>query len=187
MKPPENSVLVLGQTATLTVQVVSTPKAQVTWFFKGQPIKPSATKHPVEAKKDGIYTLSVLRGDANDDGVYTVVAENPAGKVQAEAKVTVCTKPKVEKIPDTAVNIGEPVRLQCQYSGQPTPSITWFKDGKSIPLDDSRVVVTQETPTLSVLTINASTMDDKGVYTAKVTNMAGDAEGKANVNVKRNE
>ncbi len=106
-------------------------------------------------------------------------------KVQADAKVTVCTKPKVDKFADVAVNIGENARIQCQYSGLPMPTITWYKDGKAIPTDDQRIVITQETPVLSVLTINNTTIDDKGVYSVKLTNLAGDVEGKANLNVKR--
>ena len=157
----------------------------MTWLYKGQPLKSTATKHQIDAKKDGIYTLTILKGDVADEGQYTVVAENAVDKVQADAKVTVCTKPKVDKFADVAVNIGENARIQCQYSGQPNPTITWYKDGKAIPTDDKRITITQETPTLSVVTINSTTIDDKGVYSVKLTNMAGDVEGKANLNVKR--
>ena len=66
------------------------------------------------------------------------------------------------------------------------PTISWYKDGKPIPTDDQRLVITQETPTLSVLTINNTNMDDKGVYSVKLTNIAGEVEGKMNLNVKRN-
>ena len=106
-------------------------------------------------------------------------------KVQANAKVSVCTKPKVDKFADVAVNIGEGARLQCQYSGQPVPTIVWYKDGKVIPNGDQRFVITQETPTLSVLTISATTMEDKSVYSVKLTSIAGEVEGKANLIVKR--
>ena len=157
----------------------------MTWYYKGQPLKSTASKHQIDAKKDGIYTLTIVKGDAADDGQYTVVAENAVDKVQADVKVTVCTKPKVDKITDVAVNIDETARLQCQYSGQPIPTISWFKDGKAISGDDQRFVITQETPTLSVLTIANTTMDDKGVYSVKLANIAGEVEGKANLNVKR--
>lgn len=143
------------------------------------------TKHQVDAKKDGIYTLTILKGEAADEGQYTVVAENTVDKVQAHAKVSVCTKPKVDKLADVAVNIGESARIQCQYSGNPTPTIVWFKDGKPISNTDQRFVITQETPTLSVLTISNTNMDDKGVYSVKLTNTAGEVEGKANLTVKR--
>lgn len=169
----------------LTAEITGNPKPQVTWLFKGQPLKSSAAKHQIDAKKDGIYTLTIGKGDAADEGQYTVVAENVVDKVQAEVKVSVCTKPKVDKIADVAVNIDENARIQCQYSGQPTPTIAWFKDGQPIPADDARFVITQETPTLSVLTISNTTMDDKGVYSVKLTNVAGEVEGKANLNVKR--
>ncbi|CAF0916357.1 unnamed protein product [Adineta ricciae] len=184
VRPPIDSVLLVGQSVILTAEITGAPKPQVTWLFKGQPIKPTATKHQVDAKKDGIYTLTILKGEAADDGQYTVVAENAVDKVQAAAKVTVCTKPKVDKLGDVSVNIGETARLQCQYSGNPTPTISWYKDGKPIPADDQQFVVTQETATLSVLTINNTSMNDKGVYSVKLTNIAGEVEGKANLTVK---
>jgi hypothetical protein len=185
VKPPVDSVLIVGQSVVLTAEVTGNPKPQVSWLCKGQPLKPSATKHQIDAKKDGIYTLTILKGDAADDGQYTVVAENPVEKVQAHAKVSVCTKPKVDKFADVSVNIGENARMQCQYSGQPTPTIIWYKDGKALTTDDSRLTITQETPTLSVLTINNTTMDDKSAYSIKLNNIAGEVEGKANLIVKR--
>ena len=185
IKPPADAVLLVGQSVVLTAEIVSVPKAQVTWLFKGQPLKSTATKHPIDAKKDGIHSLTILKGDVADEGQYTVVAENVAGKVQADARVTVCTKPKVDKFADVAVNIGENARIQCLYSGQPHPTISWFKDGKAISTDDQRITITQETPALSVVTINNTTMDDKGVYSVKLTNAAGEVDGKASLTVKR--
>ncbi len=185
IKPPTDSVLIVGQSIVLTAEITGNPKPQVSWLFKGQPLKPTVTKHQMDAKKDGIYTLTILKGESADEGQYTVVAENPVDRVQAHAKVTVCTKPKVDKLADVSVNIGETARIQCQYSGNPTPTITWYKDGKPISNTDQRLVITQETPTLSVLTITNPNMDDKGVYSVKLTNIAGDVEGKANLVVKR--
>ncbi|CAF1491714.1 unnamed protein product, partial [Adineta ricciae] len=184
VKAPTDSILLVGQSVLLTAEIIGNPKPQVTWYYKGQPLKSTASKHQIDAKKDGIYTLTIVKGDAADDGQYTVVAENAVDKIQADVKVTVCTKPKVDKITDVAVNIDDTARLQCQYSGQPIPTISWFKDGKAISGDDQRFVITQETPTLSVLTITNTTMDDKGVYSVKLTNIAGEVEGKANLNVK---
>jgi len=184
IKPPTDSILLIGQSVVLTAEIVGSPKPQVTWLFKGQPLKPSVAKHQIDAKKDGIYTLTILKGESADEGDYTVMAENPVDKVQASAKVNVCTKPKVDKLADVAVNVGETARIQCQYSGHPTPTLTWYKDGKPIGKDDQRFVITQEAANLSVLTINHTTMDDKGVYSVKLTNMAGDVEGKANLTIK---
>jgi hypothetical protein len=178
VKPPTDSILLIGQSVVLTAEITGSPKPQVTWLFKGQPLKPTATKHQMDAKKDGIYTLTILKGEAADEGQYTE-------RVQAHSKVTVCTKPKVDKLADLAVNIGENARIQCQYSGNPTPTITWYKDGKAIPSNDQRFTITQETSTLSVLTINNTSMDDKGVYSVKLTNIAGDVEGKASLTIKR--
>ena len=178
-------MLVVGQSVILTAEIAGVPKPQVTWLFKGQPIKSTATKHQIDAKKDGTHTLTILKGDMADDGQYSIVAENAVDKVQADAKVSVCTKPKVEKIADVTVNIGDNARLVCQYSGQPTPTIVWLKDGKEIALDDRRYVIVQESATSSAISIDNTTMDDRGVYSVRLSNPAGDVEGKANLNVKR--
>ncbi|CAF3835512.1 unnamed protein product, partial [Rotaria magnacalcarata] len=184
VKPPTNSILLLGQSVVLTAEITSNLKPTVTWLFKGQPIKSSATKHQIEAKKDGIYTLTILRGDATDEGLYSVVAENSVDKTQADATVNVCSKPKIDKLADVALNIGENLRIPCQYSGHPVPTITWYKDGQVIPADDQHIRITQESATLSVLTINNANLDDKGVYSVKLRNIAGEVEGKSNANVK---
>ncbi|CAF4411465.1 unnamed protein product, partial [Rotaria socialis] len=184
VKPPTNSILLLGQSVVLTAEITSNLKPIVTWLFKGQPIKSSATKHQIEAKKDGIYTLTILRGDAADEGLYSVVAENSVDKAQADATVNVCSKPKIDKLADVALNIGENLRVTCQYSGRPAPTITWYKDGQVIPADDQRIRITQESATLSVLTINNANLNDTGVYSVKLQNIAGEVEGKSNVNVK---
>ena len=185
IKSPTDSILLLGQSVILSAEIIGNPKPQITWLFKGQSLKSTATKHQIDAKKDGIYTLTILKGELADEGQYTVVAENPVAKVQADATVTVCTKPKVDKFADVAVNIDETARIQCQYSGHPVPTIAWFKDGKPIPDNDQRFVITQEAPTLSVLIINHTNMDDKGVYSVKLTNIAGEIEGKMSLNIKR--
>ena len=184
VKPPSDSILLVGQSVVLTAEIHGSPKPQVTWLFKGQPLKVSATKHQMDVKKDGVYMLTILKGENADEGLYSVVAENPVDKVQADAKITVCTKPKIDKLTDVSVNIGEQTRIQCQYSGNPTPTISWFKDGKLITGGDSRFVITQETPTLSILTINNTTMEDKAVYSVKVNSIAGEVEGKSNLTVK---
>ncbi|CAF3618249.1 unnamed protein product [Rotaria sordida] len=184
VKPPNDSILLVGQSVLLTAEVTGSPKPQVTWLFKGQPLKPTVTKHQIDTKKDGVHILNILKGEPADEGEYTIMAENAVGKVQAQAKVRVCTKPKVDKLADVSVNIGENARIQCQYSGNPTPTITWYKDGNPIPNNDQRFKITQETTTLSVLTINNTNMDDKGVYSVKLTNIAGEVEGKANLIIK---
>ena len=64
VKSPTDSILLLGQSVILTAEITGNPKPQVTWLFKGQPLKSTATKHQIDAKKDGIYTLTILKGDS---------------------------------------------------------------------------------------------------------------------------
>ena len=85
VKPPTNSILLVGQSVVLTAEITGSPKPQVSWLFKGQPIKPTTTKHQIDAKKDGIYSLTILKGEAADEGQYTVVAENQLSQKLLEA------------------------------------------------------------------------------------------------------
>ncbi|CAF0818885.1 unnamed protein product [Didymodactylos carnosus] len=181
IKPPTDAMLPVTQSVTLTAEIIGLPKPTVTWFYKGNAIK-SNQKYQADAKKD-VYTLTIQKGDMNDQGAYTVVAENAVDKVQATANVTVCVKPKIDKLADVAVNIGESARLVCQFSGTPLPTLTWYKDGQPLKTGD-RYTITEESNNVSVLTVRDTVMEDKAVYSVKAVSKAGEAEGKATLTIK---
>lgn len=62
---------------------------------------------------------------------------------------------------------GNPFRIDCLAVGQPTPTVTWFRDGVRI-VNSSRVQVDSR----SVL-VTASTVTDSGVYLCVANNSAG--------------
>ena len=70
--------------------------------------------------------------------------------------------PTITEAPqDTTVNEGDPLQLTCKASGQPTPTITWTKDGKELG---------------KTLNIQKSNRNDAGKYVCKADNSVKDAK-----------
>ena len=70
--------------------------------------------------------------------------------------------PTITEAPqDTTVNEGDRLQLTCKASGQPTPTITWTKDGKELG---------------KTLNIQKSNRNDAGKYVCKADNNVKDAK-----------
>jgi hypothetical protein len=68
---------------------------------------------------------------AEDEGVYTCVAENNEGQAQKSYHVNVMAKPTyhygdLEQYIE--LSVGEDLTLDCTMSGNPHPTIMWFLD-----------------------------------------------------------
>lgn len=59
--------------------------------------------------------------------------------------------------------------MDVEYSGIPTPTITWKKDGK--PLEDLSVIETRET--ITKLTVSKLELSHAGQYTVTAENSVG--------------
>lgn len=87
---------------------------------------------------------------------------------------------------DQDVSKGEQVRLQCYVYGQPTPSVTWFKDGVALEENEAegRAVEVDKSLVIQKARRN-SKHDDSGVYYCYATNEVGSARSEnAVINVK---
>lgn len=78
---------------------------------------------------------------------------------------------------------GEPYRLYCRISGEPKPTMTWFKDGDEIPLSN-RVKSTFDGQSCE-LSFTDLTLDDSGNYKCVIANDLGKVESSAEVDVKK--
>ena len=58
---------------------------------------------------------------------------------------------------NTIINEGDPLQLTCEASGQPTPTITWTKNGKQLAARGT-------------LNIPASKRADAGIYVCSANN-----------------
>ena len=62
-------------------------------------------------------------------------------------------------------HLGDPIQLNCTAEGHPAPTNEWFKDGVLIP-----------NKTESVLYISEPSPEDRGNYTCKAINSAGETD-----------
>ncbi|XP_017695325.1 PREDICTED: basement membrane-specific heparan sulfate proteoglycan core protein, partial [Lepidothrix coronata] len=116
-----------------------------------------------------------------DEGHYECRARSSAGQHTARGylHVQAAGTPQVQVSPErTEVQEGSTVRLYCRVSGSPTATITWEKQGGTLP-PQSRA----EHGDIATLVIPAVTAADGGVYLCVGTSAAGTARAAIEVAV----
>ncbi|XP_066933586.1 peroxidasin-like [Clytia hemisphaerica] len=79
-----------------------------------------------------------------------------------------CYKPRYLQKPERTIGVeGRTVDIDCQAEGNPTPVITWFKDGASIPSNVKHTVHN------GTLTIENFSQDAVGFYQCNIENVIG--------------
>ena len=68
--------------------------------------------------------------------------------------------------------------LNCEVTGYPDPTVTWYKDGSLLATDD-RVMVHND----SVVVINNAFSTDSGIYTCSAANVAGNSSASTELTV----
>ncbi|KAM9521180.1 basement membrane-specific heparan sulfate proteoglycan core protein isoform 4-T4 [Guaruba guarouba] len=118
-------------------------------------------------------TLRFSAVEPADEGHYMCRARSSAGQhtVRAFLHVQGAGAPQVQVSPEqTEVQEGSTVRLYCRVSGSPTATITWEKQGGTLP-PQSRT----EHGDIATLVIPTVTAADGGIYLCVGTSPAGTA------------
>ncbi|XP_072773405.1 basement membrane-specific heparan sulfate proteoglycan core protein isoform X6 [Taeniopygia guttata] len=126
-------------------------------------------------------TLRFPAVEPADAGHYECRARSSAGQHTARAflRVQGAGTPQVQVSPErTEVQEGSTVRLYCRVSGSPTATITWEKQGGTLP-PQSRA----EHGDIATLVIPAVTAADGGIYLCVGTSAAGTARAAIEVAV----
>ncbi|CAM9592142.1 unnamed protein product [Lampetra fluviatilis] len=173
--PPFNDFFqerVANQRIAFPCPAKGTPKPVIRWFRNGREL--TGREPGLSIAEDG--TLLVIPSVTPfDDGEYTCTASNEAGTTERKYQLKVHVPPKIEDS-DSRRNISvvlkQPVDLQCEVSGHPTPTITWLKNGLQV-IESSDVRVVNGGKTLRLL--RAQT-DDEGAYACKAFNVAGESD-----------
>ncbi|XP_035881389.1 basement membrane-specific heparan sulfate proteoglycan core protein isoform X11 [Phyllostomus discolor] len=189
-------------TATLHVQASGTPSAPVASIHPPQlTVQPgqlaefrcSATGHPLPALEwtggpggqlpqkaqihGGILRLPAV--EPSDQGQYLCRALSSAGQHVARAVLHVHggNGPRVQVSPErTQVYEGRTVRLYCRAPGVPSATITWRKEGGSLPPQAQ-----PEHTDIATLLIPDITAADAGFYICVATSPAGTAQARIEV------
>ncbi|MCP9264251.1 Immunoglobulin I-set domain protein [Dirofilaria immitis] len=169
-----------GEPIKLSVKVEGQPKT-VKWLKNGQEIKPDDRMQITENPEIGEYTLMIPESLASDDAAYRVMLSNARGEVQSGSITRV--KPKkvepvasgatfVTPLEDVDVPEGDNLTLKCKVSGEPMPTLKWYKNGVEIAKDD-RVVMR--------IALNGTATLRR--YSVSAINSAGESKSECNVRV----
>jgi len=71
---------------------------------------------------------------------------------------------------ELSVTQRRPIRVDCDATGVPTPTMTWTKDGVPLESDGGRVNVLQNG---QLLMLSAAAIEDSGIYMCTAQNVAG--------------
>uniref|UniRef100_A0A4W4FHX8 Ig-like domain-containing protein n=1 Tax=Electrophorus electricus TaxID=8005 RepID=A0A4W4FHX8_ELEEL len=160
-QPEVNSTSDMGHTATLACDADGFPNVLPQYRFS----------------EDG-SEMTIMDVKKLDEGDYTCVARNKAGKSEEEVSLRVFVKPTITYLENrTTTETEERVTLTCEATGDPTPSITWsfgsrvFNEGEQS--EDGSVVVRSDAR-LSALTLKYPQHTDAGRYLCTARNAVGE-------------
>ncbi|MCJ8749980.1 hypothetical protein PDJAM_G00193750 [Pangasius djambal] len=157
--------VILNNHVTLPCRALGTPRPTITWQKEGINIVTTGS-HFTVLPNGG---LQISQAKVEDTGTYMCVAQNPAGTALGKTKLRVQVPPVISSSTKSyTVPVDGSVTLQCQTEGYPTPSVSWYKDGK--PLSES---VRQRVLSSGSLHIIFTQPGDTGIYTCTAANVAG--------------
>ncbi|XP_056147432.1 myopalladin [Lampris incognitus] len=167
-----------GRLCRLDCKVSGLPNPELMWLVNGKPIYPDLY-HKMLIRENGIHSLVIEPLTQNDAGTYTCIASNKAGQSSFSLELQVVEKEMkqppyfVEKLQNTGIPEGSPVRLDCRVVGMPPPVIFWKKDNDTIPKTKDRFSMHQDATGYVCLHIQPTKKDDAGWYTVSAKNEAG--------------
>ncbi|KAM6461571.1 myosin light chain kinase, smooth muscle isoform 3-T3 [Liasis olivaceus] len=186
-----------GQDFTLRCSVEGTPVPQVTWLLNDQPIQYACSDF-----EDGIAKLTVQDALPEDDGVYTCLAENTAGRASCSAQVTVKAEKRsriklesahpvpankpfspvlLKGLSDLKVMDGSQVIMTVEVSANPPPEIIWLHNGKEI--QETEDFHFEKKGNVYRLYIQEVFPEDTGEYTCEAWNDLGGIHTEATLTV----
>ncbi|KAK6047730.1 immunoglobulin I-set domain protein [Cooperia oncophora] len=166
-----------GTELILTCVVTGTPHPKITWLKDGKRLSLADKDATYD---NGVCTLTIPSAVVADSGNYTCEAENINGKARSETVVTVTSSlendksaPKfVELLMDQTVQQSEEILLECCFKGKPTPTITWYKDGQKLVVEN-RMLQYCDRKGVARLNIMNCVLGDSGDYSCEVVNALG--------------
>ncbi|XP_051560130.1 basement membrane-specific heparan sulfate proteoglycan core protein-like [Myxocyprinus asiaticus] len=168
---PRTAAVKPGETVSFQCRMVSgSQPVQLEW----KKINNQQLGDNVKIGSDGaVLTITNVR--LNNQGGYRCIATNAQGKGTVTASLSIKQPPKVRVTPSSPlmVRVGETASLECNASGRPHPSISWYKEkgGSEMALNS---IMTAETT--AVLQVTVMTAEDAGIFVCRAQSREGLAE-----------
>ncbi|XP_047676751.1 neural cell adhesion molecule 1b isoform X15 [Tachysurus fulvidraco] len=192
-----NATADISHSAMLACDADGFPEPTITWTRspRSEVLLESGNKYSFNDDGSEITIMDVKK---LDEGDYTCIARNKAGTSEEEVSLQVFVKPKITFLENqTTTEMEEQIRLTCEATGDPTPSITWsfgehiFPEGEQASWtrpeqhksEDGSVVVRSDFR-VSSLTLKYVEYTDAGQYLCTASNPVGQSSQSTFLEVK---
>ncbi|XP_046691968.1 palladin isoform X1 [Silurus meridionalis] len=178
LQAPGDLIVQEGRLCRMDCKVSGLPTPDLIWQINGHTIRPDSS-HKMLVRENGVHSLVIEPVTSRDAGVYTCIASNRAGQNSFNLELIVAAKEMhkapsfIEKLQNTSVAEGYPVRLECRVSGVPFPQIFWKKENESITHNTDRISMHQDNFGYLCMIIQPALKEDAGWYTVSAKNEAG--------------
>ena len=187
--PPEFTVplrkvmAIENKTVELTCTVRGFPKPTITWYKGARDIYENA-KFTMTQDED-TYTLTIYNVYGEDEDEYACKATNRGGTRTSRAELIIKTAPHLN-VPPRFRNVaffdrGENVNIKIPFTGNPKPTITWYKDDEEIEKGAHFDVITKDRH--AILVIRDVSKIDNGPYKIVAKNELGTDSAVINVQI----
>ncbi|XP_063579789.1 palladin isoform X3 [Pongo abelii] len=178
LQAPGDLTVQEGKLCRMDCKVSGLPTPDLSWQLDGKPVRPDSA-HKMLVRENGVHSLIIEPVMSRDAGIYTCIATSRAGQNSFSLELVVAAKEAhkppvfIEKLQNTGVADGYPVRLECRVLGVPPPQIFWKKENESLTHSTDRVSMHQDNHGYICLLIQGATKEDAGWYTVSAKNEAG--------------
>lgn len=175
--------------------VTGEPKPELKWLLNNIPITDTAHFQTTQ-DEEGNFKLEIQNVKAEDKGVYTLKASNPAGDAKCFAQLIV----KSSKLAETAKPYEEiksapvfkelfhdkvafadtPTKFECIVVGKPKPKVKWLFNGNPISGEGFLISTSGDRQVLSIPELKP---EHQGTITCAAENEAGKASCAATLTV----
>ena len=154
----------------LEVDVQGNPYPEVEWYKDGQLVLDGEGLQLTH--QENHHELEISGTEREDSGLYSVTAHNVAGTEKSEAKVIVGKAPQFKSMKKLFTSsVGDRIKIQTSVTGEPTPQLTWLKNGTVIQNQDRHIITTVNDSTC--LEIENCAVEDEGLFTIRAENVFG--------------
>nr|CAD7257406.1 unnamed protein product [Timema shepardi] len=171
-----------GTDVELECRLVAVPEPDITWYQSGEELTTGKNVTVITESDMHMYTsiVRISKVKRTQEGKYEVVARNREGEASVQITLKVRTGEKeppqiLEPLKSVIVREGDSVRLSTLIVGNPSPKITWLKDGKPL-----KVPTKTEGDTHTVILLHP-VPGDTAEYTVTAKNEVGTAKTTATV------
>lgn len=180
VEPLQNIRCKESETVRFRAKFKSETPVKVEWSCNGSIIEKS-TEYKLTLDDDQAE-LVIKEAKEQDRGSYELVVSNAFGQVSTEAYLTLLTKPRIKyssRIKDTIelVALQQNLRINCDISGFPQPTVTWMINDIDITTTNSNEnrALIDSTELNTSIKISKIKKVEEGKYTLVLENEVGKA------------